>query len=102
MEMKYIMLEAQYGSMKSGVKRRIPVLFFEPLSHYEMWQLMSMSTELPPNTKLISAGFLTIGATGRVSCHGRSDSLKHMGLPHEPLPDDHLVIQIYNYAHGVI
>ena len=103
-KMKYIMFEQTIG--EDGDKHRVPVIFFEPLTHIETYEQMSRSTDLLPNAKLVSAGFVQFSGTGAglvgVFCYGESESLKHRKLPHVPLDEDAEVIRHYNYVHGLM
>ena len=101
-KLKYIMFEACIGG-GSGVKRRIPILFFEPLTHVGMYRTVMYSRieELPRDSELVSAGFVTMQGV-KVQCFGESESLKHERLPHVPLPDDAGIIQAHNYFHGIV
>jgi hypothetical protein len=100
--LKYIMFEAGVGE-GSEVKQRIPILFFEPLTHVGMYYTMAHSRhdELPRDAELVSAGFVTVRGV-EIECFGESESLKDAKLPHVPLPEDAKTISTHNYFHGIV
>lgn len=98
MKLKYIMLEHKVGN----ITRRTPVMFFEPLTHVGMAELMiDYCAEIPPS-KIVSAGFMEVDNHGRIVCFGESESLKARKLPFKPLEDDATTIAAYNYLHGIV
>lgn len=94
---KYIMLERMIGT----APQRIPVIFFEPLTHMGMWETMQRSREIR-GAEIVSAGFAHFNKEGKVSCSGESESLKTRGLPCRPLSTDSDTIYCYNYLHGLV
>lgn len=105
--LKYIMFEAGVND-GSGILRRIPIFFFEPLTHVGMYETMirSRSDELPRDAELVSAGFVRIDRrlenVHSIQCYGISESLRDHRLPHTPLPDDAKIIQMHNHFHGIV
>jgi hypothetical protein len=93
-ELKYIMLTDGTGT------KRVPILFFEPLTHSGMYQAAGLGEETR-HLRLASAGFVRVAAE-KVETYGISESLKSLRLPHAPLPDDAKVIALYNHLHGFL
>jgi hypothetical protein len=96
MEFKYIML------LDRRLDRRVPIIFFEPITHIGVYKMTRESYELKA-LDLVSAGFGRVSGVklfALVEVFGESASLKMENLPCHPLKDDGRVISTYNYSHG--
>lgn len=89
--MKYIVLEQIIGD---GLKREIPIIFPNALTHAIVAECMMKSEELVGAVP-IAAGFLDIDTE---NCYGESESLKLQSRGQQ----DRLLIDCHDYLNGIV
>lgn len=102
MECKYVMFE-----VKAPVRRAIPFLFFEPVTHLDMYLAIRDSDAAPLDARLRSAGFfndmkgITFGESESLLNHAKvtCDLKPEQCVSREE--DAALILQM-KYGHGVI
>jgi hypothetical protein len=89
--MKYIVLEQDLGE---GLKREVPIVFPNCLTHSLVAQAMVKSEELT-GARPIAAGFIDMDAN---VCFGESESLK---LKSRDIKD-RLLLDTHDFLHGLV
>jgi hypothetical protein len=86
--MKYVMLEIE----QEGLKRRVPIIFPNQLTHVGIAELMAQFAELK-GARAVSAGDCTVD----VECGGKSTTLKLSADK-----SDAALINSIDYLHGIL